>query len=144
MKPATVTVPASAEFVRVAAQFVVQTSRHLGVAAATAPLFEVAIVEALANAVKHGSRGRQDAVVTCEVERTDDGLTIRVFDEGEGFEPPDWESPRIDPASLETSALPESGYGMSIIRSVFQEIDGRREGDRFCLELRTAAELPLH
>jgi anti-sigma regulatory factor (Ser/Thr protein kinase) len=143
MKPAAVTVPATAEFVRVAAKFVVETSRHLGIASATSPLFEVAVVEALANAVKHGSRGRSEAVVTCEVERTDDGLTVRVFDEGDGFEPPVWKSAPIDPASLETSALPESGYGMSIIRSVFQEIDGHREGDRFCLELRLAAELPL-
>lgn len=142
MKPATVTVPASAEFVRVAAQFVVQTSRHLGVAAATSPLFEVAIVEALANAVKHGSRGRQDAVVTCEVEPTGSGLTIRIYDEGDGFQPVRSASP-IDPASIDILAVPESGYGVPIMQSVFQEIDARREDGRFCLELKLASELPL-
>jgi len=139
MKPASLTVPATPEFVRAAAQFAVQTARLLGVPAATSPLFEVAVVEALANAVKHGSRGHADAVVSCEVERTDTGLSIRIYDEGEGFsiahrsEPP-------DPSALPMGDVPESGYGVPIMRSVFQEIEGRREGGRFCLELRLITE----
>ena len=141
MKPATVTVPATADFVRLAAQFVVQTARHLGVAAAASPLFEVAVVEALANAVKHGSRDRDDAVVTCEVERNGSGLTLRIYDEGEGFQP-ERRAP-IDPAGIDVLAVPESGYGVPIMQSVFQEIDARREDGRFCLELKLASELPL-
>ena len=141
MKPATVTVPATADFVRLAAQFVVQTARHLGIAAAASPLFEVAVVEALANAVKHGSRGRDDAVVTCEVERSGSGLTLRIYDEGEGFQP-EQRTP-IDPAGIDVLAVPESGYGVPIMQSVFQEIDARKEDGRFCLELKLASELPL-
>jgi len=142
MTPASVTVPASAEFVRVAAQFVLQTSKHLGVPAASGPLFEVAIVEALANAVKHGSRGRPGAVVTCEIERTPSGLSIRIYDEGEGFTPPARVEPP-NPAAVGLQNIPESGYGVPIMKSVFQEIDARREGGRFCLELKVASELPL-
>lgn len=139
MTPASLTVPASAEFVRVAAQFVLQTAKDLGVPAASAPLFEVAIVEALANAVKHGSRGRPDATVTCEVERTHTGLSIRIYDEGEGFTPPARvEAP--DPAAVGLPNIPESGYGVPIMKSVFQEIEGRREGGRFCLELKLRTE----
>ena len=41
----------------------------------------------LTNAVKHGSRGSEDAVITCEVERTGAGLTLRIYDEGDGFSP---------------------------------------------------------
>ena len=141
MTPASVTVPATPEFVRAAAQFVVQTARHLGVPAADAPLFEVAVVEALANAVKHGSRGREDAVVTCEVERTDAGLSIRIYDEGEGFSPAARQP--IDPASADLAEIPESGYGVPIMQSVFQQIETRHENGRFCLELRLASELPL-
>lgn len=142
MKPASVTIPATAEFVRAAAQFVVQTARHLGVAAAASPLFEVAVVEALANAVKHGSRGREDAVVTCEVERTGAGLSIRIYDEGEGFTPAP-RSERADGTAADLSDVPESGYGVPIMQSVFQEVEGRREGGRFCLELKLASEVPL-
>jgi anti-sigma regulatory factor (Ser/Thr protein kinase) len=143
MKPATVTVPATAEFVRAASQFVVQTARHLSVPAASSPLFEVAIVEALANAVKHGSRGRTDAVVTCEVERVDGSLRIRIYDEGEGFSPAARKAPPIDPAAADIMAVPESGYGVPIMHSVFQHVDARRERGRFCLELTLAPELPL-
>lgn len=142
MKTAALTVPATPAFVRVASQFIVQTARHLDVPGVAAPLFEVAIVEALANAVKHGSRSRPDATVSCEVERTGAGLVIRIYDDGQGFVPgepvamPDLSL--VDPASL-----PESGYGLPIIRSVFQSIDTRRVGGRFCLELKLASELPL-
>lgn len=142
MKPATVTVPASTDFVRAASQFVVQTARHLGVPAAAAPLFEVAVVEALANAVKHGSRGSDDAVVTCEVERTGASLTIRIFDEGEGFSPAARAAPPVDPATADITEVAESGYGVPIMHSVFQQVDGRRVDGRFCLELTLAPEVP--
>lgn len=138
MKPALVAVPATAEFVRAASQFVVQTARHLGVPAAASPLFEVAVVEALANAVKHGSRGRPDAVITCEVEKTGSGLSIRIYDEGEGFSPAGRAALPVDPASADITAIPESGYGVPIMQSVFHEIDARRENGRFCLELKLA------
>lgn len=143
MKPATVTVPATADFVRAASQFVVQTARHLGVPAAASPLFEVAVVEALSNAVKHGSQGREDAVVTCEVERVGAGLTIRIYDQGDGFSPAARAQPSVDPATSDITEIPESGYGVPIMHSVFQQIEGRREDGRFCLQLTLAPELPL-
>jgi anti-sigma regulatory factor (Ser/Thr protein kinase) len=139
MKPAAVTIPALPAFVRAAARFVVQTARHLDVAAAESPLLEVAIVEALANAVKHGSRGRADAVVTCEVERTAEGLAIRIYDEGEGFSPAARARRPVDPADAGITAIPESGYGVPIMHTVFQQIEARREGGRFCLELTLGA-----
>ena len=143
MKGATVTVPATPEFVRAAAQFVVQTARHLGVASAASPLFEVAIVEALANAVKHGSRGRPEAMISCEVERTSSGLSIRIYDEGDGFTPAARPVPALDPTSVDVTTLPESGYGVTIMQSVFQDIHTQRKDGRFCLELKLASELPL-
>jgi anti-sigma regulatory factor (Ser/Thr protein kinase) len=138
---ASVTVPATAEFVRAAAQFVVQTSRHLGVAATASPLFEVAVVEALANAVKHGSRGRDNAMITCEVEPIANGLSIRIYDEGEGYVPAARQAPDVNLADV--AALPESGFGVPIMRSVFQDVRGHRRDGRFCLELTLGSELPL-
>lgn len=125
---------------RAASQFVVQTARHLGVQAAASPLFEVAVAEAVANAVKHGSRRSEDGVITCEVERTGAGLTIRIYDDGEGFAPAARATPPVDPATADITELPESGYGVPIMHSVFQQVDGRREGNRFCLELTLAPE----
>ena len=134
MRPASLTVPARAEFVRPASQFVLQTARHLGASAASNPLFEVAVAEALTNAVKHGSRGRENASVTCEVEGTGGAVNIRILDEGEGFTPqPRAELP--DPAAVDIGSVPESGYGVPIIQAVFPRIATCRQQGRFCLEL---------
>jgi anti-sigma regulatory factor (Ser/Thr protein kinase) len=141
VKPASLTVPARADFVHAASQFVVRTAQHLGVAAASAPLFEVAIVEALANAIKHGARGRDGAMVSCEVERAGTGVRIRIFDDGEGFTPLGRVTLPADPAAVPIAALPESGYGLPIIQSVFHDMEARRENGKFCLELTLEAEV---
>lgn len=134
MKPASLTVPAKPEFVHAASAFVLVTARHLGAGPSLPPLFEVAISEALANAVKHGSHGRADASVTCEVEGEGSALRIRILDEGDGFTP-DPSAPPIDPSSLDIVDIPESGYGLPIIRTVFKGVHACRNEGRFCLEL---------
>lgn len=143
MTTASLTVPALPDYVRAAAQFVVQTARHFGVAAAAGPLFEVAVGEALANAVKHGSRGKTGAMISCEIERTEAGLTIRIYDEGEGFVPAARPVPALDLSGVDVTAVPESGYGVPIMQTVFQDIQTCRKDGRFCLELKLASELPL-
>ena len=133
MKPASVTVPARPEFVHAASAFVMVTARHLGAGQSLPPLFEVAIGEALANAVKHGARGRTDASVTCEVEGEGRALLIRILDEGEGFTPAPITLP--DPSALDIADVPESGYGLPIIHTVFKGVHTCRNEGRFCLEL---------
>ena len=138
MKPASLTVPARPEFVRAASAFVMVTARHLGAGPSLPPLFEVAVGEALANAVKHGSHGRADASVTCEVDWEGGALRIRILDEGDGFSPEPIATP-IDPSSLDIVDIPESGYGLPIIRTVFKGVHTCRNGGRFCLELTLGA-----
>lgn len=133
MKPASLTVPARPEFVHAASTFVMATARHLGAGPSLPPLFEVAIGEALANAVKHGARGRDDASVTCEVEGEGRALVIRILDEGEGFTPRPVALP--DPSAVDIADVPESGYGLPIIHTVFKGVRACRNDGRFCLEL---------
>ncbi|MDQ3070125.1 MAG: ATP-binding protein, partial [Acidobacteriota bacterium] len=109
MTVASLTVPATPDFVRVASRFIVQTARHLGTPAVSSPLFEVAIAEALANAVKHGSRGRTGSMVTCQIERKPSGVSIRIYDDGEGFTPPPPKDLSTIAATGEVASLPESG-----------------------------------
>jgi anti-sigma regulatory factor (Ser/Thr protein kinase) len=80
-------------------------------------------------------------MISCEVERTSSGLSIRIYDEGEGFTPA--ARPPLDPTSVDVTTLPESGYGVTIMQSVFQDIHAQRRDGRFCLELKLASELPL-
>jgi anti-sigma regulatory factor (Ser/Thr protein kinase) len=130
---ASLTVPNRLESVRPAASFLVQTARALNVPGATKPLFEVAVTEAVTNAVKHGHSGEPNAVVTCELELTAAQLTLRITDGGRGFTIPTPTLPAVLPEQVER--LPESGYGVPIIQSMFPCVRAIRVSGRFGLEL---------
>jgi anti-sigma regulatory factor (Ser/Thr protein kinase) len=126
---ASVTVPSRVESIRLAAAFIVQSARIMHVPAASESLFEVAIVEALNNALEHGNPERRpEAMIVCELETlnhrltvriletTNQRLTLRILDHGKEFvlrQPdPDW-----NPDDVTT--IPEGGFGLPIIQGVF-------------------------
>lgn len=131
---ASLTVPSRVESIRVAAQFIVDAAQSLHVPPASEPLFEVAVVEALTNAVKHGNQARPDASILCELELIDRRFVVRIFDEGSGFLPapavplPDWVADDVD-------SIPASGYGLHIIRAVFPVVRTLTHHDGFGLEM---------
>src|SRR5215467_14528691 len=86
---ARLTVPARVESIRAAAAFLVQASRSLRVPAAAEAPFEMAIVEAITNAVQHGrTRGAAESSVVCELESKGRSLLVRILDDGPGFDLP--------------------------------------------------------
>jgi anti-sigma regulatory factor (Ser/Thr protein kinase) len=126
---ARLTVPARIESVRHAAAFLVERARAYQVSAASNPLFEVAIVEALNNAVQH-NRSAGEGQLRCEIESVDGRVIVRVLDERAGSAPPVPEpSGTLVETAGEWDALPDSGYGFHLIRAMFPvaravEIDG--------------------
>jgi serine/threonine-protein kinase RsbW len=78
---------------------------------------DIAVREAVANAIKHGNR--QDPTKRVEVDLGLDGesLVIRVEDEGEGFEPGEVSNP-LAPENL----LKPSGRGIFYMRSFMDEV----------------------
>jgi anti-sigma regulatory factor (Ser/Thr protein kinase) len=130
---ASLTLPNRPDSVRAAVAFMMQNARALHVPDVTAPLFEVALTEAVTNAVKHGHGGRDDAVIVCEVERSPRQVVFRIADSGSGFVVPDPRLPPIDARQLHT--LPERGYGLPIIQTVFPGVRGIQVNGRFTLEL---------
>ena len=120
------------ESVRPAVAFMLQTAKALQLKAASKPLFEVALSEAVSNAVKH-SGSASHGVIVCEVERSPRHVIFRISDSGDGFVIPEAALPYIDPDHIE--ALPESGYGLPIIQRVFQAVRGVQHNGRFTLEL---------
>jgi serine/threonine-protein kinase RsbW len=133
---ASLTVPSRVEFVRPATAFLVQAARAMHVPAAAEPVFEVAISEAITNAVKHGSAAARSCI-TCQVEVSESALTIRIIDDGEGFVMRHSALPEVSRERIET--LPASGYGLPIIHTVFPLVRVANVEGRFCLEL----SLPL-
>jgi anti-sigma regulatory factor (Ser/Thr protein kinase) len=116
---ATLTMPGRIESVRPVATFFVDLARRLCVPQAAQSLFENAIVEALNNAVEHSDPGR----LTCELESRGSELCIRVLSEGA-------RAPVALAAGAELAVLtadawqqvPDSGYGLSLMRAVFPDI----------------------
>jgi anti-sigma regulatory factor (Ser/Thr protein kinase) len=129
----TLTVPNRFESVRPATAFLVQAARAFGVPRACEPVFEVAVSEAITNAVKHGSRQNPGATITCEAELHEGSLRMRIIDDGSGFVVPEAALPDVSPDRID--ALPASGYGLPIIHSVFPIVRVITVDGRFGLEL---------
>ena len=135
---ASLSVPSRVDTIRPASQFIIQIARMLGVAAADQSLFEVAIVEALANAFKHGNKQREAMPIVCEIEHDVSHFAIRIFDRGAGFFAPTLPAREPDPEAIE--AIRESGYGVAIIRSVFPIVKPVCRRGRFGVELELPAD----
>ena len=140
MSTTTLTVPNRIESVRPATAFLVQAARGLGVPRAHDPVFEVAISEAVTNAVKHGNGRQAGATITCEVEFEAGTLTMRIIDDGSGFVVRTADLPDVSREHIE--ALPASGYGLPIIHRVFPIVRVITVNGRFALELALPVTAP--
>jgi len=129
----TLTVPNRIESVRPATAFLVKAARGFGVRSADDPVFEVAISEAMTNAVKHGSRAEASSTITCEVELEAGALIMRIIDDGSGFVVRTAELPEVSRERID--AVPASGYGLPIIHTVFPIVRVITVNGRFALEL---------
>lgn len=79
---------------------------------------DLAVREAVANAIQHGNRRDPDKQVQVDVTLSPSALEVRVVDEGGGFEPRQIEDPR-SPENL----LAPNGRGIFYMTSFMDEID---------------------
>ena len=77
-----------------------------------------ALREAVANAVRHGNRQDPKRSVHLEYEVNDSTVTIRIEDEGDGFDPKDIPDP-TDPENL----LRPSGRGIFYMRQFMDHVE---------------------
>jgi len=74
------------------------------------------------NAIKHGNQNDESKRVVVEFSGTpDNGMTIRVVDQGEGFDP----EQIADPLAPE-NIMKSSGRGIFLIRSFMSDVSIRR------------------
>jgi len=130
---ASVTVPSRLESIRLAAEFIVQCAKNMLVPAAAEPMFEVAIVEALNNALEHGNpNGHPEALIVCELEVVNHCLSVRVLGQWQDFTlpppPEDWSPDAV-------ATIPEGGFGLPIIQEVFPMVRTISRSGRFGLEM---------
>lgn len=90
-------------------------ARSCGFSTAEVLEIELAAGEALSNAVQHG-RGRQGGTFIVRCECLDDSLVIEVRDSGRGFGRPQLHAPD------ETLGVPMRGFGITLMRSLMNEV----------------------
>lgn len=94
-----------------------------------------AIAEACLNAFEHGNGMRAGSEVCVHMNRQDDEICVRVYDEGAGFEyTPDKARQRLEnPPDL--NHTPARGWGMLIISNLADKVSTGLERHKFYLEM---------
>ena len=105
---------------------------RLGVDEDTRHWVDVAVREAVANAIKHGNAQNPDKQVHVDLFREGDEVVIRVEDEGTGFDPDQLQNP-LAPENL----LKPNGRGIFYMKSFMDDIHyGPRPGGGTVVTLR--------
>ena len=115
------TLPSRVESVAEAAGTVADAARRLGFAEDALFGIDMAVREAVTNAVLHGNGGDESKPVELGLSGTDAGLVVTVRDRGEGFDPGQVADP-----TREENLLKASGRGILFMRTFMDEVDWRR------------------
>jgi len=116
------TIPAKAEYITLGRLALTGLSRLRDLPQETLADLKLALTEACSNSVRHAYPGRE-GLVEIIYDLQPDRLVIEVADDGEGFEP--------DGDARGGDELVEGGLGISIIRSVADELEiGARSNGR--------------
>ena len=118
------TLPSRVESVAQAADAVADAARRLGFADVALFGIDMAVREAVTNAVLHGNGGDESKPVEVGLSGTDTGLVVTVRDRGEGFDPESVADP-----TREENILKPSGRGILFMRTFMDEVSwGRHPG----------------
>lgn len=109
--------PSRIESIDEAAAAAAQMATASGVAEDHLFAIDLAMREAMANAVKHGNRLDETKLVRVTFEKTPEAFEITIRDEGSGFDFENLPDP-TDPANL----LKESGRGTFLMRNFMDEV----------------------
>ena len=110
--------PSCIETVAAAAAAVAEFVSRSGVSEDAAFGIDMAIREAVTNAVVHGNNQDEDKLVGIVLKSLPDAVEITVHDQGPGFNPNEVPDPTADENILKTS-----GRGIFFMRSFMDEVD---------------------
>jgi len=118
-----ITFPAQVDRIAGVVEKVVALARQLHGETDKEQEIALALTEALANAVKHGSKNDPSLKVQCQVIAEGSAMTIIVRDSGPGFDPSSVANP------LESAGLTaDHGRGLHMIRQLVDEVRFERRG----------------
>jgi serine/threonine-protein kinase RsbW len=109
--------PSRIEAISEAAEAVADAARRLGFADDALYGIDLAVREAVTNAVLHGNRRDESVPFDVGVHGTDAGLVVTVRDRGAGFDPT-----RVADPTAEENILKASGRGILFMRTFMDEV----------------------
>ena len=110
--------PSRIETVATAAALVAEFLSRSGITEDAAFGIDMAVREAVTNAVVHGNRQDESKTVDVTLKSSPDAVEISVHDQGAGFNPEDVPDP-----TAEENILKASGRGIFFMRSFMDEVD---------------------
>jgi serine/threonine-protein kinase RsbW len=96
---------------------------------------QLAVEEAMVNAITHGNKQADDKVVEVEFKVEPQATMLRIKDQGEGFNPADVPDPRDDD-HLECT----NGRGVMLIREMMSEVHYNERGNQVTMVKRRVLE----
>lgn len=122
VKEVHITIPSSTEFVGPIVKFFNEFLSNRKVEDRLTANIITSVIEALANAIKHGNQSRSDKQIEIMMAVNKSSLTIRVHDEGQGFDVAALPDP-LDPENL----LKPFGRGIFLIKNFMDSVDFKFE-----------------
>ena len=110
--------PSRIDTVATAAAAVAEFLSRTGISEDTAFGIDMAVREAVTNAVLHGNRQDENKTVDVTLKSSPDAVEINVHDQGPGFNPEDVPDP-----TAEENILKASGRGIFFMRSFMDEVN---------------------
>jgi len=114
-------IPSEPKRIAEADDFVEKSLRDHGVQESLVSDLAIATTELINNAIIHGNRKDASKTVTLSLQFTSKDVTIRVQDQGNGFEPE-----RVPDPLAEENLLKEVGRGIFIVRSLMDDLEFER------------------
>jgi serine/threonine-protein kinase RsbW len=114
-RPFTLILPSDLKLLPLARIFVEGVCQFCRCDPAFAESIQLALHEALQNAIRHAHQGRGDAMLEIQAQPHDDGLELRLLDDGDPFDVSG--VPHLDPGELRIG-----GRGVFLIRRLVDEV----------------------
>jgi len=113
--------PSRVESIAEATDAVVDAARRMGFAEDALFAIDMAVREAVTNAVLHGNRSDESLPVEVEVADTGAAMSVSIRDRGEGFDPASVADP-----TAEENLLKASGRGILFMRNFMDDVTWER------------------
>ena len=121
--PWTLTIASDLRLLALARAFIEAVCQSLGLDETATHAIVLATDEATNNVMRHAHHGRPDATLQIQCIPLQDGVEVRLHDEGEPFDI--GAVPHLDPAELRIG-----GRGVFLMRALMDELSTQRRGER--------------